>query len=237
MEITIIYGSERKGSTYNCVNIVKDTILKQENVVFNEIWLPKELPEFCRGCFSCFSKGEDKCPHYDKVKPIVDKLISADGIILASPVYGLNLTAAMKNLIDHLCYMWIVHRPSPLMFSKIGFVLSTTAGAGTKHANKTMERATSFLGIKRCFRYGIAVEAINWDEIKPKKRIKMDKELTRKALSFYRSILRRDKLSYRPFTRFFFLFMKSMIRGYEEGQADKEYWKNKGWLDKKSPFI
>ena len=36
------------------------------------------------------SKNEALCPHRERVSPIVESLIEADGVILASPVYGLD---------------------------------------------------------------------------------------------------------------------------------------------------
>jgi hypothetical protein len=30
--------------------------------------------------------------------------------------------------------------------------------------------------------------------------------------------------------------MKGMIKNFEDGHRDKEYWREKGWLAKNSPF-
>jgi multimeric flavodoxin WrbA len=62
----------------------------------------------CRGCFGCFVKGEDHCPCKDDAS-IEQKMHDADGIIFATPVYGMNISALMKTFIDRFSY--IFHRP------------------------------------------------------------------------------------------------------------------------------
>lgn len=237
MKVLIIYGSERKGVTYNAVKILKDTMLAEGDVSFQELWLPRDLPKFCLGCFNCFLKGEDKCPHFQYVGPIVETIEAADGIVMASPVYGLNASAAMKNLIDHLCYMWVVHRPNKTMFSKVGFAISTTAGAGTKHANKTMLRALNYMGVKRVFSHGAALQATALHEIKDEKRIKLEKDMRKKAKRFRQEILKRHASGNRLFTMALFYAMRGMIGKYDDGNRDKEYWRSNGWLEKERPFV
>ncbi|MTI68344.1 MAG: flavodoxin family protein [Firmicutes bacterium] len=237
MKVVIVYGNQRKGSTYNCVKIIKEKLKNLDDITFDEFWLPKAIPNFCRGCFSCFLNGEDTCPHYDNVKPIVEKIINSDAVILASPVYGLDVTGAMKTFIDHLCYMWISHRPNKKMFSKIGFTVSTTAGMGTKSSNKTMRRALDYMGIKRTFCFGTAVAATSWEEVKEIKKNKIEKKLNKKATKFYKAINNRKKLSDRLFTRFLFKIIKNMVSSFNDGHYDKEYWKSMGWLNKSDPFI
>lgn len=237
MRVVVVYGNERKGSTYNCVKILKETMKNCGDVEFVEFFLPKDLPYFCKGCFNCFLKGEEHCPHYESVKPIVEQIVNSDAIILASPVYGLNVSGAMKTFIDHLCYMWMPHRPKEEMFSKIGMVISTTAGMGTKTTNKTMARALKYMGIKRIFSYGTSVAATKWEDVKPNKKVKIEKELNKKGIKLYKTIKNRRNVHNRLFTRILFFMMKGMIKSYEDGNYDKEYWRSKGWLNEKKPFI
>jgi hypothetical protein len=49
MKITIVYGSARHGSTWNAEQLFKEEIGKKENCEATEFFLPKDLPEFCRG--------------------------------------------------------------------------------------------------------------------------------------------------------------------------------------------
>lgn len=236
MKIAIIYSNNRRGSTYNCVEIVKKAMMQYRDVTFEEIWLPKDLPEFCSGCFNCINKGEEYCPHSKYVSPIVKSIVEADGIIMSSPVYGLDVSGAIKTFIDHLCFMWIPHRPHSEMFSKVGLVISTAAGGGTRRTNKTMKLALDNMGAKRTYTFGSAVAASRWEEVKEKKKLKIEKKLTKQANKFYKSIVNRKNLRSRLYTKGFFLMIKGLVSGYEDGNVDKEYWRSKGWLDKSSPM-
>lgn len=236
MKIAVVYGSGRRGSTYNCVEIVKKALMSWGQVEFEEIWLPKALPEACCGCFNCIHRGEEYCPHSSNVSAIVDVLIKADGIILASPVYCLDVSGAMKTFLDHLCYLWMPHRPHGEMFSKIGFVISTAAGGGTKRTNKTMKLALDNMGAKRTFSYGVSVAASSWEDVNENKKLIIEKSLEKKAKKYFSALTKRKELSNRLYTKMFFSLMKGMISKYKDGNYDKEYWSRNGWLNNQRPF-
>ena len=59
----------------------------------------------CDACLSCRKTGECKI-NYD-FKPVFEKMIEADGIILGSPVYFSSATPQIKALIDRSGYMSI----------------------------------------------------------------------------------------------------------------------------------
>ncbi len=55
--------------------------------------------EFCRHCERCH-KQVMNCPREDDVRDILDLMLAADGIVLASPNYINQITASMKALLD-----------------------------------------------------------------------------------------------------------------------------------------
>jgi len=55
--------------------------------------------EFCRHCEACHKKIMS-CPIKDDVHNILKKILSADGIILATPNYINQITASMKALLE-----------------------------------------------------------------------------------------------------------------------------------------
>jgi multimeric flavodoxin WrbA len=57
----------------------------------------------CDACLSCRKTGE--CRIEDDFKPIFDKMVEADGIILGSPVYFGSATPQAKALIDRAGYL------------------------------------------------------------------------------------------------------------------------------------
>ncbi len=87
----------------------------------------------------------------------------------------------MKTFIDHLCFMWIPHRPNTEMFSKIGFVISTAAGGGMKRANKTMKNALGFMGVKRVYGFGTTVAASKWEDVKEERKKQNREKIKKKS--------------------------------------------------------
>ncbi len=82
------------------------------------------------GCYACFERGEQFCPHADTIQPIVRALLEADLLVFESPCYVLGMSGQLKALLDHMAYLWMANRPDERMFSKIGLAVSTAAGNG-----------------------------------------------------------------------------------------------------------
>lgn len=232
MKIVILHGQMHKGSTYNITKIFVDN-LRDENTEVVEFFMPKDTPGFCVGCFNCFSKGEEYCPQVDRVRPIVEELDEADLIILQSPCYVYGMSGQLKTLLDHLGYRWMAHRPSQTMFNKVGLVVSTAAGAGTKKVNKSLSNNLFFWGVGRIFSYGKNVAASSWETVDKKKKQKIEKEVHRLSKRISKFVGRR-----RPSikTKAMFMAMRGMHKINDWSPLDREYWFNKGWLDKKRPW-
>ena len=82
MKVTIINGNMRHGSTWHCVQEIVESLQKREQLDVTEFFLPRDLPQFCNGCFSCIYNGETTCPHSQSVAPILQALLDADLIVL-----------------------------------------------------------------------------------------------------------------------------------------------------------
>ena len=54
---------------------------------------------YCLGCNTCQKNG-GTCVYKDNVPEILEKMIKADVIVLASPIYFYSITGQMKTLID-----------------------------------------------------------------------------------------------------------------------------------------
>ncbi|MBQ8959807.1 MAG: NAD(P)H-dependent oxidoreductase [Ruminococcus sp.] len=230
MRTVIISGTSHKGSTYNIGRILAEKIAEPEEIF--EVFLPRDFGEFCCGCTRCFTEGEDKCPHYEKLRPITELIDSSDVLILTSPVYVYHCTGAMKAFLDHYGWRWMAHRPEEKMFSKQAVVISTAAGAGVKSALKDMADSCFFWGIPQTYKLGMAVAAADWNSVDPKKKAAIEK----KTDSIARKLLeRKGKVPVPLKTRGFFKIMSLMQRsGWNK--ADMDYWKAKGWTESKRPW-
>lgn len=56
---------------------------------------------YCTGCGACFESGT--CVQEDDMAGILDRMIAADVIVLATPVYFYSMNGQMKTLIDRTC--------------------------------------------------------------------------------------------------------------------------------------
>lgn len=228
MKTVIIHGQSHQGSTYHIAHELGEKIGGE----LKEFFLPKDFGEFCVGCSCCFMDSEKKCPHHDALQPVTKAMDEADVIILASPVYVYHATGPMKTFLDHYGYRWMVHRPEASMFKKQGVCICTAAGAGLKSTNKDMADSLFFWGIAKIYQYGKAVAAVNWNEVSEKTRLSIDSATTSLANKI---VKRHGKIKPGIKTRGMFFIMHLMQRnGFNE--ADKNYWKEKGWTGNKRPW-
>jgi len=232
MKTVIIYGIEHQGSTYNAVQLFKDELgIRDDDIM--EFFMPRDMPRFCIGCNNCFMKGEQFCPHTAYVTPIKEAIISADLIILASPVYLFHVTGQMKVFLDHFAFQFMNHRPNKAMFSKTALVVSIAAGAGTKSAMKDMTGSLEYWGISRIFKFGFAIFAANWDEISKKKKSKIERRI--KLISNEILVKSNNKKPRLKIKGLFYIF-RMMHKKTDSIANDKKYWKDQGWLDKGRPW-
>ena len=58
----------------------------------------------CRGCNACARDG--KCVQLDDMQALYPKLLTCRGVILAAPIFSMNLAAQAKIVIDRLQCCW-----------------------------------------------------------------------------------------------------------------------------------
>lgn len=230
MKVALINGQNHKGSTYHIGRKLAEKLTDSANIT--EVFLPKDMPNFCLGCARCIMEDEKLCPHYSYIEPITSIIDSADVLIFTSPVYVFHATGSMKALLDHYAYRWMPHRPEGKMFSKQGVCISTAAGAGMKSTIKDMRDSLSFWGVGKIYSFGIAVNAIKWDEVPEKKAAKIEKRTD----SLARTIIRREgKVRPSPKTLLWFYAMRLMQKK-PLNAVDGDYWKAKGWVGSARPW-
>ena len=64
------------------------------------IYLRDHYLKYCIGCMSCQKTGE--CIHNDAMNTICQKLMGADAIVFATPVYFYSMSGQLKVFIDRL---------------------------------------------------------------------------------------------------------------------------------------
>lgn len=232
MEITIIHGQAHKGSTYHITAMVKERLADKDTVV-NEYFMPKDAPAYCMGCYQCIQKGEEYCPQADKVQKIVTSMLRSKIIIIDSPNYCYEMTGQLKTLFDHFAYLWMSHRPRKEMFSKIGIVISTAAGAGSNRVAKSMAKQLFWWGVPNIYPIHFNVNAACFEEVSDKIRQKIMHKadvVSRKVKSHI------GKANPNFKTKSIFNIMRKIQDSNNWNETDRGYWQNNKWLKKTRPW-
>lgn len=230
MKVTVVYGTQRKSCTYNIAQKVIEGI---DNAQVEEIFLPRDLPEFCISCLRCFNEKAGTCTHSKYTDAIRQKLLWADLIILASPVYSFHVTGQMKVFLDHFANMWMVHRPEKEMFKKQGIVIATASGPVYSKTLSEMKDSLDFWGVCKTYRLGTAVMQTDWENVSPKIKKKIDKKVM--------SIVKRaqdKKDNIKPCFRVLKWFYVSRFtqKVLKMNPPDVEHWEQQGWTSKARPW-
>lgn len=231
MKVVLIHGQERKGNTYTISRKVAEKVASEDDIA--EFFMPKDSPKYCEGCSLCFSEGEDKCPAYDDIKPIVKAMLECDIIIIDSPNRCMGMTGQLKTMFDHLGHLWMAHRPEPELFSKSAIVVSTTSGRGSKKVCKDISEQLKFLGVPNIYSIHPVVGA-GLETLSQKDKEKLDSKIDK---TVEKAIKSAGKVNPSTFQKFFF----SVVRKYKtdpdsEPALDREYWEDKGWLNGLRPW-
>lgn len=101
MKVLAVNGSARKdGNTA----IMIETLLAElaaEGIETEHVQLAGKNLHGCLACYKCFETKDRRCiQKKDMVNELIEKMLTADGIVLGSPTYFANLTTNMKSLID-----------------------------------------------------------------------------------------------------------------------------------------
>ena len=166
MKIVMLNGQNHKGSTYHIGRMIVDKVSGENEV--KEFFFPKDLNHFCAGCYKCV-EDQTACPYYEEKKVIMDAVEEADLLVVTTPTYCMHISAPLKSFFDMTFDYWMPHRPKKCMFSKRAVIVSTAAGSSTKHAMKDVEDSLFNMGIPSITKYGLAVQAMNWEGVAPNK--------------------------------------------------------------------
>ena len=235
MNITILHGTQRRGSTYTLIHQIVDQLDPQVEPVVTEFFLPQAMPHFCAGCYTCIFSDEQKCPHAASVHPIREALLAADLIIIGSPVYVFDVSGQLKALFDHFGYAWMSHRPEASMFGKVGLSVVTGAGAGMTPTTKTIQTNLQWWGVGRRFQLKHGVMASSYREIPASIKQQLDKKTAVMAKKISKALVKRQQPSW--MTRVLFGVMRLSKKGHPEWNAkDHAYWQSQGYFEGNKPW-
>jgi len=137
MKVIAFNGSARKNG--NTAILIREVFaeLQAEGIETEMIQMAGKTIRGCTACAKCFENKNQRCAiDSDFANKCIEKMLEADGIILASPTYFADVTTEIKALIDRAGY---VARANPDMLKrKIGAAVVAVRRAGSIHTFDTI---------------------------------------------------------------------------------------------------
>lgn len=105
-KVLILSGSPRKGGNSDilCDEFMRGAQASGNEVEKIRVAAKKVAP--CTACYYCNNHG-GACVQKDDMAEILQKMIDADVIVLASPVYFYSIDAQLKAVIDRTVARWL----------------------------------------------------------------------------------------------------------------------------------
>lgn len=130
-----------------------------------KILLEDKTLNYCTGCGICSMYGKP-CPQQDDAAGIVQKMVDADVIVLATPVYFYTMCAQMKTLIDRCCSRYLE------ITDKEFYFIVSAAENSVPMMERTIEGFRGFLdclegAVERGVVYGVGAWKVGEIEGKP----------------------------------------------------------------------
>ncbi len=103
MIVTVFNGSPR-GHRSNTHRIVEPFLegATDAGARTEEVFLVECDIQHCLGCFSCWGRTPGQCVHHDDMPSLLERFVDSDYVGLATPVYGMLMTAILKNFTERL---------------------------------------------------------------------------------------------------------------------------------------
>jgi multimeric flavodoxin WrbA len=139
-KVLILAGSPRKGGNSD---LLCDQFLLGAQDAGHEvekIYVTDREIAYCTGCGVCFEQ-KSGCAQKDDMTDILEMMINADIIVMATPVYFYNMNGQMKTLIDRTCSGYTA------ISNKDFYFIMTAAVTSKDKLTRTLE---SFRGFTDC---------------------------------------------------------------------------------------
>jgi multimeric flavodoxin WrbA len=224
MKITAFVGSARKKHTYNFTEYFLKKLQTFDKIDYEIVRLCDYKLEICKGCRTCFDKGEEKCPLKDDRDILLEKMSSSDGIIFASPNYSFGLSGYMKVFLDRLGFAF--HRPS--FFGKAFTSIVVQGFYGGNKIIKYFNFFAKYLGFNVV--NGSCLNSL--EPITEKEKTKINKVLDSHAKKYYSLLIGKNYPTPSITQLMIFRMSRTSIRLLlNDSWKDYIYYKQKGWFE------
>lgn len=223
-KVTAFVGSARKKHTYDAARQFLDKLRSLGEVESEIVVLSDYRVGTCIGCKVCFAKGEEACPLKDDRDLLIEKMMSSDGVVFATPNYSFDVSALMKIFLDRLGFVF--HRPR--FFGKT-FTSIVTQGI---YRGGQIVKYLDFISFGLGFNTVKGTCFTAFEPMTEKEKRKLDEILARQSRRFHESLM---KPAYPAPTLFklmaFRMSRTSMRLELDDKSYDYRYYKDKGWFE------
>ena len=131
-KVLILSGSPRKGGNSDilCDRFAEGA--REAGHSVEKVRVAEKKVGYCRACYYCRTHGGE-CAVKDDMAEILQSMIEADVIVLASPVYFYSIDAQLKAVIDRTVARWLEVK------NKEFYYIVTCADEGEESAERTIE--------------------------------------------------------------------------------------------------
>lgn len=137
MKVVGFNGSPRKNGNTGILIGKVFRVLEKEGIETELVHLSHKTIHGCISCYKCLENVDRRCAvNDDAANEYIEKVVQAQGVVLGSPVYFMDVTPEMKALIDRVGF---VSRSNGGMFrNKVGALVATARRTGAVHTLDTM---------------------------------------------------------------------------------------------------
>ena len=139
-KVLVISASPRKDGNSDLLSDQFILGAEEAGNTAEKIFLKEYMVNYCRACDACQNNG-GVCIQDDDMSNILDKMIEADVIVLATPVYFYTMNAQLKTLIDRTYARYIS------IADKEFYFIATAAVQDKKAMMRTIEGLRGFTSV------------------------------------------------------------------------------------------
>jgi multimeric flavodoxin WrbA len=222
--VVAFVGSARKRHTYHAAEQFLANLQSFGDTDTEIVQLSDYHLEVCRGCKQCLDRGEELCPLGDDRDALINKMLEADGVVFASPVYSFQVSGLAKVFLDRLGFVF--HRPR--FFGK---AFTSIAVQGIYGGPKVVEYL-DFIGEASGFNTVKGTTITSMEPMTPKGEQQTAKTLRKQSETFHQRLLHPTP----PVPTFFKLMMFRLGRTsikviLDDTWRDYNYYRDHGWFE------
>jgi len=223
-KVTALVGTASRKHTHKAVRQFLDDLKSLGDVETEIVALSDYRIGTCRGCKLCFQEGEAACPLKDDRDVVIEKMMSSDGVVFATPNFSFHVSGMMKVFLDRLGFA--LHRPC--FFGKT-FTSVTAQGI---YGGRKIERYFDLIGKGLGFNtvkgsYFTAFEPMTEKEYRKVKGI-----MTRQSRRFHEQLMKPAYPAPSLFRLMGFRMARTGMRlELDETSYDFRHYRDKGWFE------